>query len=56
MLIEDEVHGVIELPSHIQEIVEHPLFQRLKKVSQLGLIPLSLNKNANHKRYDHCLG
>ncbi|KAH8328268.1 hypothetical protein KR067_007517 [Drosophila pandora] len=56
MLIEDEVHGVIELPSRIQEIVEHPLFQRLKKVNQLGLIPLSLNKNANHKRYDHCLG
>ncbi|KAH8332233.1 hypothetical protein KR074_011239 [Drosophila pseudoananassae] len=56
MLIEDEVHGVIELPSHIQEIVEHPLFQRLKKVNQLGLLPLSLNKNANHKRYDHCLG
>lgn len=56
MLIEDEVHGVIELPSRIQEIVEHPLFQRLKKVNQLGLIPLSLDKNANHKRYDHCLG
>ncbi|XP_037718600.1 deoxynucleoside triphosphate triphosphohydrolase SAMHD1 [Drosophila subpulchrella] len=56
MLIEDEVHGVIELPSHIQEIVEHPLFQRLKKVHQLGLIPWSLDKKANHKRFDHCLG
>ncbi|KAI8041218.1 deoxynucleoside triphosphate triphosphohydrolase SAMHD1 [Drosophila gunungcola] len=56
MLIEDEVHGVIELPRHIQEIVKHPLFQRLKHVHQLGLIPWSLNRTANHKRYDHCLG
>ncbi|XP_044248515.1 deoxynucleoside triphosphate triphosphohydrolase SAMHD1 homolog isoform X2 [Drosophila takahashii] len=56
MLIEDEVHGVIELPSHIQEIVEHPLFQRLKHVHQLGLLPWSLDKKANHKRYEHCLG
>ncbi|XP_016983495.2 deoxynucleoside triphosphate triphosphohydrolase SAMHD1 [Drosophila rhopaloa] len=56
MLIEDEVHGVIELPGLIQEIVEHPLFQRLKQVHQLGLIPWSVDKKANHKRYDHCLG
>ncbi|KAH8373442.1 hypothetical protein KR009_006920 [Drosophila setifemur] len=56
MLIEDEVHGVIELPKHIKEIVEHPLFQRLKKVNQLGLLPYALNERANHKRYDHCLG
>ncbi|BFF97102.1 deoxynucleoside triphosphate triphosphohydrolase SAMHD1 homolog [Drosophila madeirensis] len=56
MLIEDEVHGVIELPSHIQEIVEHPLFQRLKKVHQLGLVPWVLEPHANQKRYDHCLG
>ncbi|XP_017041509.1 deoxynucleoside triphosphate triphosphohydrolase SAMHD1 homolog isoform X1 [Drosophila ficusphila] len=56
LLIEDEVHGVIELPSHIQEIVQHPLFQRLKQIHQLGLIPWSIDKKANHKRYDHCLG
>ncbi|XP_033157891.1 deoxynucleoside triphosphate triphosphohydrolase SAMHD1 [Drosophila mauritiana] len=56
MLIEDEVHGVIELSSHIQEIVEHPLFQRLKHVHQLGLLPLATDKKADHKRYDHCLG
>ncbi|EDW76755.1 uncharacterized protein Dwil_GK20191 [Drosophila willistoni] len=55
MFIEDEVHGVICLPDHINEIVEHPLFQRLKNVNQLGLIP-SLRPDANHKRYDHCLG
>ncbi|KAH8360370.1 hypothetical protein KR200_002908 [Drosophila serrata] len=56
MLIEDEVHGIIELPCYIQEIVEHPLFQRLKKVHQLGLVPWALDKKANQKRYDHCLG
>ncbi|XP_039486428.1 deoxynucleoside triphosphate triphosphohydrolase SAMHD1 [Drosophila santomea] len=56
MLIEDEVHGVIELPSHIQEIVKHPLFQRLKHVKQLGLIPWAIDKKADHTRYDHCLG
>ncbi|XP_017072085.1 deoxynucleoside triphosphate triphosphohydrolase SAMHD1 homolog [Drosophila eugracilis] len=56
MLIEDEVYGVIEVPSHIREIVEHPIFQRLKHVHQLGLLPWCLDKEANHKRYDHCLG
>ncbi|XP_022229312.2 deoxynucleoside triphosphate triphosphohydrolase SAMHD1 homolog isoform X2 [Drosophila obscura] len=56
MLIEDDVHGVIELPTHIQEIVEHPLFQRLKKIHQLGLVPWVIAPQANHKRYDHCLG
>ncbi|KAH8270411.1 hypothetical protein KR018_009768 [Drosophila ironensis] len=56
MLIEDEVHGVIELPGYIQEIVENPLFQRLKKVHQLGLIPITLDPRCNHKRFDHCLG
>ncbi|XP_001352941.3 deoxynucleoside triphosphate triphosphohydrolase SAMHD1 homolog isoform X1 [Drosophila pseudoobscura] len=56
MLIEDEVHGVIELPSHIQEIVEHPLFQRLKKIHQLGLVAWVIAPHANQKRYDHCLG
>ncbi|EDV52349.1 uncharacterized protein Dere_GG16031 [Drosophila erecta] len=56
MLIEDEVHGVIELQSHIQEIVAHPLFQRLKHVHQLGVIPWVFDKRADHTRYDHCLG
>ncbi|KAH8240124.1 hypothetical protein KR032_011407 [Drosophila birchii] len=56
MLIEDEVHGTIDLPFYIQEIVEHPLFQRLKGIHQLGLVPWALGKKANHTRYDHCLG
>lgn len=56
MLIEDEVHGVIEIPSHIEELVNHPLFQRLKKVQQLGLLSVTAKPEATHTRYDHCIG
>ncbi|KAL7734361.1 hypothetical protein ACLKA6_010696 [Drosophila palustris] len=56
MLIEDEVHGVIEIPSYIEEIVNHPQFQRLKKVKQTGLLWMSGNPNGDHTRYDHCIG
>ncbi|EDW69847.1 deoxynucleoside triphosphate triphosphohydrolase SAMHD1 homolog [Drosophila virilis] len=56
MLIEDEVHGVIEIPSHIEEVVNHALFQRLKKVQQLGLLSVTAKPEATHTRYDHCIG
>ncbi|XP_060653640.1 deoxynucleoside triphosphate triphosphohydrolase SAMHD1 homolog isoform X1 [Drosophila nasuta] len=56
MLIEDEVHGVIELPSFIEELVNHKLFQRLKSIKQLGLLSLAERPNGDHTRYEHCIG
>ncbi|EDW18985.1 deoxynucleoside triphosphate triphosphohydrolase SAMHD1 homolog isoform X1 [Drosophila mojavensis] len=56
MLIEDEVHGVIEIPSHIEEIVNHPIFQRLKRVKQTGLLSLAFNPASTQTRYEHCIG
>lgn len=56
MLIEDEVHGVIAIPKHIEEIISHPQFQRLRNVKQLGLLSMAMDSTANHTRYDHCIG
>lgn len=36
-------------------IIEHPLFARLKSVSQLGLVSL-VYPTADHSRFDHALG
>ncbi|XP_023178389.2 deoxynucleoside triphosphate triphosphohydrolase SAMHD1 homolog isoform X2 [Drosophila hydei] len=56
MLIEDEVHGVIEIPSHIEEILNHEIFQRLKRVKQTGLLSLAVNPASTQTRYEHCIG
>jgi len=56
MLIEDEVYGVIEIPNYIEEIVNHRQFQRLKKVRQCGMLSMSSRPQADHSRYDHCIG
>lgn len=56
MLVEDEVHGVVEIPKHVEEIVNHPQFQRLKNIKQLGLGPMAIYPKANHTRYEHCIG
>lgn len=56
ILIEDEVHGVIEIHSYIEELVNHPQFQRLKKVKQVGLLRLSEKPDGDHTRFDHCIG
>ncbi|XP_030387078.1 deoxynucleoside triphosphate triphosphohydrolase SAMHD1 homolog isoform X1 [Scaptodrosophila lebanonensis] len=54
--IQDAIHGIIYLPSYIQEITQQSDFQRLKKVFQLGLLPLSVKPGANHTRFEHCIG
>jgi len=43
------------LTPRILSIIEHPLFARLKAVTQLGLVSL-LYPTADHSRYDHSLG
>ena len=49
------VHGLVRLtPSEVQ-LVNHPAFQRLGSVYQLGQTHL-VYRGATHKRLEHCLG
>ena len=55
-IINDPVYGFINIPGElIFDITEHPWFQRLRNIRQLGLTSL-VYPGANHSRFQHCLG
>jgi len=55
-IINDPVLGFINLPSEIIfDLIEHPTFQRLRRIKQLGLSYLVF-PGANHSRFEHALG
>jgi len=55
-IINDPVYGFISIPGDlIYDIVEHPWFQRLRNIKQLGLTSF-VYPGANHSRFQHCLG
>ncbi len=55
-LFNDPIYGFISLPSaRIFDLVEHPYFQRLRRISQLGLSYL-VYPGAYHTRFHHALG
>jgi len=55
-IINDPVYGFITVPFEIsQEIIEHPWFQRLSRIRQLGLTYL-VYPGALHTRFHHALG
>ncbi|WP_317040027.1 HD domain-containing protein [Crocinitomix algicola] len=55
-IINDPVHGFITIPNElIFDLVEHPYFQRLRRIKQLGLSHL-VYPGANHTRFHHALG
>jgi len=55
-IINDPVYGFINIPSDfIFNIIEHPWFQRLRNIKQLGLTNL-VYPGANHNRFQHALG
>lgn len=55
-IINDPVHGIITIPSDfIYELIEHPYFQRLSRIRQLGLTYL-VYPGAVHTRFHHALG
>ncbi len=55
-IINDPVYGFIAIPGDlIYELVEHPWFQRLRNIKQLGLTSF-VYPGANHSRFQHCLG
>lgn len=55
-IINDPVHGFINIPQDlILDIIQHPYFQRLKDIRQLGLTNL-VYPGACHSRLNHALG
>ncbi len=55
-LVNDPVYGFIAIPDDlIFDIIQHPYFQRLRRISQLGLTNL-VYPGALHTRFHHVLG
>ncbi|MCB8995367.1 MAG: phosphohydrolase, partial [Bacteroidales bacterium] len=55
-IINDPVFGFIGLPYDIvYDLFEHPYFQRLRRIKQLGLTNF-VYPGANHTRFQHALG
>ena len=55
-IINDPVYGFINIPNALAfEIIEHPFFQRLRNIKQLGLSNY-VYPGANHTRFHHALG
>ncbi len=55
-IINDPVYGFIEIPGDfIFDLIEHPWFQRLRNIKQLGLTSF-VYPGANHSRFQHSLG
>ena len=55
-IINDPVHGFIKIPHEILfDIIEHPFFQRLRRISQTGLLNL-IFPGATHTRFHHAIG
>jgi len=55
-IINDPVWGFIETDADLHiEIIEHPYFQRLRRIKQLGLSSL-VYPGANHTRFEHAIG
>ena len=50
------MHGFITIPDEfIYDLMEHPYFQRLRRIKQLGLSHL-VYPGANHTRFHHAIG
>ncbi|NGZ89784.1 HD domain-containing protein [Psychroflexus maritimus] len=55
-IINDPVYGFITIPSElIFDLIEHPYFQRLRRISQMGMSYL-VYPGAHHTRFHHALG
>ncbi|MCH2023209.1 MAG: HD domain-containing protein [Saprospiraceae bacterium] len=55
-IVNDPIYGLIEIPSGIIfELIEHPIFQRLRRINQLGLSHY-VYPGATHNRFNHSIG
>ena len=55
-ILNDPIYGFITIPSPLlYDLIQHPYFQRLRRISQMGLSYL-VYPGANHTRFHHALG
>lgn len=55
-IINDPVYGFISIPDRfIQQLIDHPYFQRLRRIKQMGLAHY-VYPGAHHTRFHHALG
>ena len=55
-IINDPVYGFVTIPGTlIYELIEHPYFQRLRRIKQLGMSEY-VYPGATHSRFHHALG
>ncbi|MDI3312581.1 MAG: HD domain-containing protein [Thermoanaerobacterium sp.] len=53
--IRDPIYGFIEINEWERDIINHPVFQRLRMIRQLALTDLAY-PGAVHTRFEHSLG
>lgn len=53
--IRDIIYGFITYDDWEREIINHPVFQRLRRIKQLSLTDM-VYPGANHTRFEHSLG
>ena len=53
--VRDPLHGAIEVRREELQFLDHPLYQRLRHIKQLGFSDLSF-PGATHNRYLHSMG
>ncbi|MDR6301028.1 HD domain-containing protein [Mesonia maritima] len=55
-ILNDPIYGFITIPNErIFDVIEHPYFQRLRRISQMGMSYL-VYPGAHHTRFHHALG
>ena len=55
-LFNDPIYGFIPIESDlILKLINHPFFQRLRRISQMGLSSL-VYPGAHHTRFEHAIG
>lgn len=53
--IRDPIHGFIRINEWEKTVIDHPAFQRLRRIRQLGLSEL-IYPGSTHTRFEHSLG
>ena len=55
-IINDPIYGFIQITNPLVfDIIEHPYFQRLRRITQMGFSNL-VYPGANHTRFHHAIG
>jgi uncharacterized protein len=55
-ILNDPIYGFITIPNIlIHNLIEHPYFQRLRRISQMGLSHM-VYPGAHHTRFHHAIG